>query len=168
VNLPGEQCDGSGGGCAPGHLCAANCTCAPCVSTVVPAGGGTFSGTTSGPSRLAGTCGNSAFSGETVFEWTPAASGTAVIETCGAGTNYDSVVYVRTGGCTGPEIACNDDGCTNARSIVTPFVTAGTTYVIVVDGYGGGTGNFVLGIHPPPSSPSTAFLDCIGDDRPAF
>src|SRR5947207_11955663 len=42
--------------------------------TVIPAPGGTFSGTTSGTSALAGSCGRSGESPERVFQWTPTVS----------------------------------------------------------------------------------------------
>jgi hypothetical protein len=54
-------------------------------------------------------------------------------------------------------IACNDDSSCGLPSRVTPFVNAGTTYYIVVDGYGGDSGNYTLTVTPP--SPSGAFLD---------
>src|SRR5205809_1642538 len=125
--------------------------------TVVPAQGGTFSGTTSGASALAGSCGNSGGSPEQVFRWTPTVSGTATIQTCGAGTTFDTVLYLRSGVCaSGPEVAagCNDDGCANASGLnrasrITPTVTAGQTYFIVVDGYGGAQGTFSLTVIPP-------------------
>ena len=39
--------------------------------------------------------------------------GSATAQTCGDGTRFDSVLYVRDGSCTGSELACNDDttGC---------------------------------------------------------
>src|SRR5438876_2933328 len=125
--------------------------------TVIPAQGGTFSGTTSGASALAGSCGNSEGSSEQVFRWTPTVSGTATIQTCGAGTTFDTVLYLRSGVCaSGPEVAagCNDDGCANASGLnrasrITPTVTAGQTYFIVVDGYGGAQGTFSLTVIPP-------------------
>jgi hypothetical protein len=68
---------------------------------------------------------------------------------------------VRGGSCTGSQVACNDDtqGCAvsdgtpNAfkhGSVVTPTVTAGQTYFIVVDGYKGKSGNFGLTVIPAP------------------
>src|SRR5206468_11168720 len=110
--------------------------------TLIPAPGGTFSGTTSGTSALAGSCGNSGTSPERVYRWTPAASGTATIQTCGAGTSFDTVLYLRRGACaSGPEVAagCNDDTCANASGRfraprLPPPVTAGQPYFIVVDG----------------------------------
>src|SRR5438093_1461562 len=131
--------------------------------TVVPAQGGTFSGTTSGASALAGSCGNSDGSPEQVFRWTPAVSGTATIQTCGAGTTFDTVLYLRSGACaSGREVAagCNDDTCANASGLfrasrITPTVTAGQTYFIVVDGYAGATGTFSLPVTPPDPATTT-------------
>src|SRR5438093_7419251 len=134
-----------------------------CTSpTVISAQGGTFTGTTSGTSLLAGSCGNSGGSPEQVFQWTPTVSGTATIQTCGGSTSYDTVLYVRSGACgTGSEIAlgCNDDACADATganraSRITPTVTAGQTYYIFVDGFGGAQGNFTLTVLPP--LPTTA------------
>src|SRR5437867_5690535 len=132
--------------------------------TVLPAQGGTFGGTTSGTSVLAGSCGSSGTAPEQVFQWTPTVSGTATIQTCGAGTTFDTVLYLRSGACaSGPEVAagCNDDACTNATGLyrgsrLTPTVTAGQTYYIVVDGYGGAQGIFSLTVTPPGASPPTA------------
>src|SRR5439155_5754141 len=107
--------------------------------TPIPAQGGTFGGTTSGTSTQAGSCGNSGTSPELVFQWTPSVSGPATIETCGAGTNFDTVLYLRSGGCaSGSEAGCNDDACTNSTGLfrasrLTPTVTAGQTYFIIVD-----------------------------------
>src|SRR5213593_3479348 len=135
--------------------------------TVFPAQGGTFGGTTSGTSALAGSCGSSGTAPEQVFQWTPTVSGTATIQTCGAGTTFDTVLYLRSGACaSGPEVAagCNDDACTNATGLnrasrLTPSVTAGQTYYIVVDGYGGAQGTFSLTVTPPaPTTTTTTTL----------
>ena len=131
--------------------------------TVIPAQGGTFSGTTSGTSSLAGSCGSSANSPERVFQWTPTVSGTATIQTCGAGTNFDTVLYMRSGVCaSGPEVVsgCNDDTCPNSSGLfrasrIMPTVTAGQTYFIVVDGYGGAQGTFSLTVTAPGASTTT-------------
>ncbi len=129
--------------------------------TAIPAQGGTFSGTTSGASSQAGSCGSSGSAPERVFQWTPAVSGTATIETCGAGTNFDSVLYLRSGVCAGgAEVGCNDDACVNSSGLlrasrITPTVTAGQTYFIIVDGYGGASGTFALKVTPPGGSTTT-------------
>ena len=142
---------------APSSTTSTTLAGAACGSaTVIPAGGGTFTGTTSGTSTLAGTCGISGLAPERVFQWTPTTSGTATIQTCGAGTTYDSVLYLRSPTCTSPEVTngCNDDACPNASGLfraskVTPVVAAGQTYFIVVDGYSGSSGSFTLNVTPP-------------------
>src|SRR5437773_1158035 len=135
-----------------------------CTSpTVISAQGGTFTGTTSGTSLLAGSCGNSGGSPEQVFQWTPTVSGTATIQTCGAGTNFDTVLYMRSGVCSGgPEVVsgCNDDTCPNSSGLfrasrIMPTVTAGQTYYIFVDGFGGAQGNFTLTVLPPVPTTTT-------------
>src|SRR5437899_1809055 len=131
--------------------------------TVLPAQGGTFSGATSGTSALVGSCGSSGTAPERVYQWTPAVSGTANIQTCGAATTFDTVLYMRSGACaSGSEVAagCNDDACTNATGLyrgsrLTPTVTAGQTYYIVVDGYGGAQGLYGMTVTPPAGSPTT-------------
>jgi hypothetical protein len=139
-------------------------TVSQCASpTVISAGGGVFTGTTSGPSTLAGTCATSGNSPERVFQWTPATSGTATLETCSVTqTNFDTILYVRGTPCvSGAQLACNDDtqgcgtgdGTANAGfhgSRVTLAVTAGQTYFVVVDGYNGKSGNFRLNVTSPP------------------
>jgi hypothetical protein len=127
--------------------------------TVIPAAGGTVTGNTAGSSTLQGSCGASGTAPERVYQWTPATSGTATIQTCNnLGTSFDTVVYLRSGTCAaGAEIACNDDmaGCSTSEpsgyhgSRISPFVTAGQTYFIVVDGYGGRSGAFALSVVPP-------------------
>jgi len=129
-----------------------------CSSPIpIPAGGGTFTGTTSGSSTLAGSCGSTGGAPERVYQWTPSASGTATIQTCGAGTNFDTVLYIRNSPCaTGSELpgGCNDDACTNSTGLfrasrLTPTVTAGQIYFIIVDGYSTSSGSFTLSVTPP-------------------
>ena len=93
---------------------------------------------------------------ERVYQWTPNVSGMATIQTCGAGTNFDTVLYIRNSPCaTGSELpgGCNDDACTNSTGLVrasrlTPTVTAGQTYFIIVDGYSTSSGSFTLSVTP--------------------
>ena len=112
-------------------------------------------GTTSGVGTLSG-CSQSQLAGEKVYRWTPTTSGTATLETCGDGTDYDTVLYVAETTCGGSPLACGDDavGCgttAGARngSRVTLDVTAGRTYFVVVDGYNGRTGTYSLNVIPP-------------------
>ncbi len=130
----------------------------PAERRSLPAEGGTFTGTTSGASGQRGTCGFSDKGPEAIFRWTPTASGPATIATCGSATLYDTVLYMRSGTCGGPELGCNDDtaGCGTGEpneyhgSRLSPTVTAGQTYYIVVDGYNGARGSFSLNVIPPP------------------
>ena len=153
VDIAGEQCDGADSSCGLNETCNAECQCAPCNAQAIPSGGGLFTGTTSGTGSLAGSCGfGSGSSPENIYAWTPSTSHLALVTTC-VGSTYDTILYVRQGSCNGPELACNDDSCGGA-SRVQPYVTAGITYYIVVDGYAGDSGNYTLYV-----SPSGAFLD---------
>jgi hypothetical protein len=107
---------------------------------------------------VAGSCALTNPAPEVVFTWTPPRSGVAVVDTCGGTTSYDTVLYIRNGGtCAANEMSCNDDatGCTTTEpsnyhgSTLTIAVTAGQTYVIVVDGYNDRKGNFSLHVTPP-------------------
>ena len=118
---------------------------------------------TSGPSTLAGTCAISSNSPERVFQWTPATSGTATLETCSVDPDELRHHPLRPGHpcVSGAQLACNDDtqgcgtgdGTPNAGfhgSRVTLAVSAGQTYFVVVDGYNGKSGNFRLNVISPP------------------
>jgi hypothetical protein len=113
---------------------------------VIPPEGGTFPGTTATAGSVLGSCGGSSASPERTFEWTPAASGLATVSLCGSA--YDTVLYIRQGGCRGAEIDCHDDDCRLSSSLGV-LVFAGRTYTIVVDGYSGLSGSFTLAVTPP-------------------
>ncbi|MBX3729300.1 MAG: trypsin-like peptidase domain-containing protein [Candidatus Sumerlaeia bacterium] len=107
------------------------------------------SGTTAGATRQAGEpvhCGVST-SGTVWYSWTAPASGRAEFTTCSA-ASFDTVVAVYTGSAVDSllVLACNDDGsnCPNSRSRAFFNATAGTTYRIVVAGYGVESGTFTL------------------------
>jgi hypothetical protein len=125
--------------------------------TAIPAEGGTFNGVTSGPSTQSGTCAAIDNAPEQVFQWMPAFSGVATIQTCSAATTFDTVLYLRSKNCgVGAQVACVDDtpGCGTANgpgqgSVITPTVVAGETYFIIVDGYNGESGTFDLTVIPP-------------------
>ncbi|MCC6763681.1 MAG: hypothetical protein IT293_03380 [Deltaproteobacteria bacterium] len=136
-------------------------TCAAPV--VIAPAGGTVTSVTSGTGTLDGSCVKASNAPEKVFRWTPSVSGLATFETCGAtGTAFDTVLYVRRRTCRGTEVGCNDDSgsCATAEpstyhgSRIAPWVTAGETYFIVVDGFGAASGAFTLRVIPP--APATA------------
>lgn len=79
------------------------------------------------------------------YRWTAPASGAATFNT--AGSDYDTTLAVYTGSSVNAltQVAANDDAdYSTLQSQVNFSATAGTTYYIAVDGYGGYTGNIAL------------------------
>jgi Zn-dependent metalloprotease len=107
--------------------------------------------TTDASNSLAGTCGGRG--PERTFLYTAPATGIYTISTVDPGTDYDTVLYVRSNTCGGAELQCNDD-FSGLQSQVTVSLTAGQAVVIVVDGYGGDSGNFVLHINSAAVTPT--------------
>ncbi len=100
-------------------------------------------GTTNGSNNdYIGTC---AFNPapEREFWWTAPATGNYTIST--AGSTYDSLIYVRNGGCDGVELGCNDDWEGSLSAQLDVGLIAGQTISIFVDGYNG-PGSFDLTI----------------------
>jgi RHS repeat-associated protein len=125
----------------------------------IPAAGGTVTGTTSGNSQFQAVCANdSNQTPEHVYTWTPVASGMATISTCGAGTLFDTALYVSTAADGSGQFRCNDQtySCDTSAgedsgSKVDFFAVAGTTYYLYVDGNNPGQqGNYSLTVVPPP------------------
>ncbi len=97
---------------------------------------------------------------DVAYAFTPAGDTTIDITLCN-GSNYDTKLYVYEGGCPGTLVACNDDFCPGYVSELADVELAGgTTYYIIVDGYGGECGDYVLDvtIAAPPET-----LQCPGD-----
>jgi hypothetical protein len=150
ADCPASTTNGEQMVCIDGATCAALCgfTNRCPFATPLPATGGVFNGDNTGGTSVMGTCGG--FDGrERTFTWTPATSGTATISTCGTG--FDTMLTFRPGtDCLTPFTACDDDTCGSA-STITPTVTAGTTYLIAVEGFSNGNfGPFTLTVTPPP------------------
>jgi hypothetical protein len=89
------------------------------------------------------------------FRYTAPCAGTSTVTTCSPNRTYDSVIGVYSGACGAPVlIGCNDDGppfCSVAGvpfsgSTVSWATTAGTSYLIRLGGFGGGTGSSDLTI----------------------
>ena len=78
------------------------------------------------------------------FEFTPTSNGQSSIDT--AGSSFDTVLAVYRGTALNSltEVASNDDVRSGLTSAVTFGVTAGTRYLIVVDGWRGASGNINL------------------------
>lgn len=83
------------------------------------------------------------------YSYTPGASGSINIDLCGS--SYDTKVFVYENTVTaGAPYACNDDYYFSApcyvysSAILGMAVTGGNTYYIIIDGYGGSSGNYLL------------------------
>ena len=80
------------------------------------------------------------------WSWAAPAAGTATLFT--AGSSFDTILAVYTGSTlTGlTRVAADDDSGAGGTSLVAFAATAGTTYRLLVDGYGGATGSIALGL----------------------
>ena len=70
---------------------------------------------------------------DVVFSMTLAESAVVLLDTSGSGIS-DTILYVRSGSCTGTELECDDDDGDGAHSYIEKSFTPGT-YYIFVDGY---------------------------------
>ena len=81
------------------------------------------------------------------YAYTAAATGSVTISTCGSSFDTTLQAYDSCGGlAVGP---CSDDFC-GAQSEVSFLVTAGTTYILQIDGFGGASGPGTLSITESP------------------
>ena len=88
---------------------------------------------------------------EVELQWTAPAAGNYQFSL--EGSDYDTLMYIRDGGCDGPQLACNDDTMTMSGlelwSTINLDLSAGQTVSIFVDAYSG-VGNYVLSVSGPP------------------
>jgi hypothetical protein len=101
------------------------------------------------PNDFEGSCGGSG-GPDVAFLWEAPDSGCYNFNTIGS--SFDTVlrlVAVDSAGCGGSsELACNDDGGGSLTSMFEYTVTAGTRYVVVVDGFSSGSvGTYTLAIN---------------------
>lgn len=87
---------------------------------------------------------SSGSSPDVAFAWQAPATGTYSFTT--AGSEYDTVISVRSETCLGSELACNDDDNGARTSLVSVSLTAGQNIAILIDGFAGANGTFVLSI----------------------
>ncbi|MCZ7679439.1 MAG: hypothetical protein M5U28_12030 [Sandaracinaceae bacterium] len=115
-----------------------------------PAFHGTFVPRLCGPRR--GSCGGAG--SELTFRWVAPSDGMyyfSTLDTLGRGETFDTVLYLLDGGCTGPEIACNDDLVLGMMRLseLTVWLRAGQEIAIVLDSYlVGERGLFTVNIEP--------------------
>jgi hypothetical protein len=82
------------------------------------------------------------------YAWTAPAAGAYTIDLCsGPQQDFDSVLTVLDGSCTGAKLACDDDGCGTWLSKTKVTLASGQLVIIVVDGYGE-SGKYALTITP--------------------
>ena len=84
------------------------------------------------------------------FSWTPTSNQTVIIST--RHSDFDTLLAVYTGNAVSSLslIASNDDVSSGIHQSTVSFdASAGTTYRIAVDGYGGAVGTVVLNLNPP-------------------
>ena len=91
---------------------------------------------------------------DATFVYTAPVTGTYVMST--EGSDFDTILDVRGGTCTGPDFACNDDIDPPAtkQSRVSVGLSVGQTVIIAVDGAGSATGNFKLSVNGTPAPPT--------------
>jgi len=105
---------------------------------------------------------------DVVFAYDAIGSFPVRIDLCGS--TYDTKVYVFEN-TVGNVIACNDDYCAWQSYLRDVYVTAGNTYYIVVDGYGGACGQYELRlslsepcvVECPPGAMPEGETDCYPD-----
>jgi len=108
--------------------------------------GSTVTGSTAGTPPDGVTTGNfEGTGGQHWYRYTAPANGAVTLSLCSPSTSYDSRLHVYSGAC-GPYtfIAQDDDACITPglASELTWAVTTGTTYLIRVGGYFGGSGQY--------------------------
>lgn len=109
----------------------------------------TVTGTTAGQLSIYDPSCGSPGSPEVAYSFTAPANGTYTFDTFGS--VYDTVLYVRDGGCGGSELACNDDETITftLQSQLSVVLTMGQTVTVFVDGFGGDFGNYTLNVSGP-------------------
>jgi hypothetical protein len=90
---------------------------------------------------------------EAIYTWTAPFSGIFTLST--AGSDFDTLLYLRRGACDGLDLQCNDDdpaGGGLVSSRLQRFFSAGESVFIVIDGYNGASGAYRLSITEGPLS----------------
>ena len=131
-------------------------------ATIVPTGGGTFTGYDEAATREQGEPDHAGADGahSVWYRWTPGVARSVTVNACGS--SYDTAVAVYTEGSGGAltEVAHDDDGapssCWSRTSRLRFRASAALTYWIAVDGHGGDSGPFNLELAPAPANDDLA------------
>ncbi len=130
-----------------------------CSNAIAVGCGDSITGTTIGSTldtNVAGDCGTTLTAPGVWYSLadTSGLAGSITISLCAA-TDFDSKISVYTGDCGAPPLTCvagNDDSC-GLQSEVTFPTNGNTTFLILVHGFGGATGNFSLDVNCTPTPP---------------
>ena len=166
-----EECDD--GNTTAGDGCSALCneedaTCTIAGDATASVDGTNLTGDTSTAADEHAPMGCGAADGafDVAYELTMPEDGPVIISLDNAGTDYDTVLYVREA-CLDPlsEIACNDDTSQEVLAS-TLFIDAikDVTYTIVIDGYADATGNYEMSLTVPTCGDSTVDINEECDD----
>ncbi|MEZ4372968.1 MAG: hypothetical protein R3B07_19245 [Polyangiaceae bacterium] len=146
----GSGATGSGGGAGVADSCPGQALSFTGSGSIRTA---SVSGTTVGAiADLTGGCGSSGTSPDLVYEIIPDTDGRLVF-TLDPDSGFDAVLYVHESGCNLYEAACVDDGVGGGTEEIELWVTAGTKYYAIVDGYSGASGGFNLDATLYPATP---------------
>jgi hypothetical protein len=119
------------------------------------------------------------FSGSTSPDVVYSYSGGLDIDISLCNSGYDTKVYVYENA-AGNLVACNDDACGSdgfrSELLCVPTTTPGSTYYIVVDGYGGASGTYDLSVSEctpcivecPPGGVLEGEVDCFDDYKDQY
>jgi hypothetical protein len=106
---------------------------------------------------------------DVVYSYTPPGDEVVAMDLCHA--QYDTKIYVYDEGLD--LVGCNDDyyfsdtpGCFTYASYMRLLLEGGTTYYIVVDGYGGDCGDYVLEVTGMPYAPLACDVNAQPENEP--
>jgi len=91
-----------------------------------------------------GTCAVTTGGKDAWFTFTLGSAATVHLDTIGS--DYDTVLYVRTGSCTGTEAGCNDNAGFRTESALDLTLSAGTYYAVVDAASGTDEGTYVFSV----------------------
>ena len=141
--------------------------------TAISSSGGTVTGSNVNATKESGEPNHAGYPGgkSVWWSWAPSVSGNATIST--VGSSFDTLLGIYTGTAVGSltQRAADDDGGGNGTSLKTFSVTAGTTYQIAVDGFGGASGSITLTVRPPQGITAAidrGLLDLIDQYAPTY
>jgi hypothetical protein len=125
------------------------------ATEITPAGMTSWEGTTSGTGIRSASCAPDGGAPEQVMYWTHCPQhpgGTFSANTCDFDTDYDTVIYLRSGE-TGETLACNDDSsgpdCGFESTIETDLPSGAGLFLYYLDGYDGASGHVVTDVNRP-------------------